>query len=407
MVLLKCHTYIQNRMMNKEQFRELVNKISDGKATKEEVRLYNRYYNSLQSDDNEAWNETELGPAIDIDKELRSKLSAYLTPRKTSLLLKFPYWSVAATIVVALGFTFLNYRSSLYTANTKATINDIAPGGNKAILTLADGTKVRLTDSAAANVEQSAGIVIKNTQEGQLIYSVVDSKAAKLAAQNPGNFNILTTPIGGQYRIELPDGTNVWLNASSAIKFPTSFYGLKHRNVELLSGEAYFEVKHDHTKPFIVKTGKQRLLVLGTHFNINSYSDQTSIKTTLLQGSVLVEGISDEQIPTIDRQSVILKPGQQSTFGVPIKVADVDVEMITAWKEGVFIFNDTELSDILKQLSRWYGVEVGFENIPQGKYFNGIISRSEKLSKVLALLEMTSEIKFNVVNNKITLTNLK
>jgi len=385
--------------MKKEEFRALVERISDGRASDAEIMLYNKYYREYQRD-GEAWNEEEMGVKAVLKDKLKKRIDAKIKP-----VIIIPFWrrrmnmAAAAVILLSLSAALLfHFNGGLFNSSRDLIKQDVAPGGNKAVLILADGRKINLSDAANGNVAEQTGIMITKAADGKLVYTAKDKDENQTVS-----YNTIATPIGGQYQVNLPDGTKVWLNAASSLKFPASFARLKEREVQL-SGEAYFEVSHNVKMPFIVKTNRQDVLVLGTHFNVNSYADEPITKTTLLKGSVLVR-MSGSKGEKLDH--VLLKPEQQAVLAQYFTVKSVDVEEVTAWKDGNFLFNDTDLKDIMKQLSRWYDVRVDYDEIPQKRFFSGFISRSVNLSKVLKQLEFTGNIQFKIENKTIKITDLK
>jgi len=201
--------------------------------------------------------------------------------------------------------------------------------------------------------------------------------------------------VGGEYQVVLADGTKVWLNALSSIRFPTSFKG-SERKVEI-TGEAYFEVAKNARMPFRVIGGSQTVEVLGTHFNINAYPDESAVATTLLEGSV--------KVAMHDGQAKVLKPGEQALIfkeNNSFRVKEVDAEDAVAWKNGYFQFNDDDLKTIMNQLSRWYNVEIVYQQANLDQKFGGTISRSKNLSQVLRILELTGNVRFRVEGRRIT-----
>lgn len=257
-------------------------------------------------------------------------------------------------------------------ANTRP---DPLPGGNKAMLTLANGATVVL-DSAANNAIPSQGATKVIRINGQLKYE------AGQAANDAVVFNTLTTPRGGQYKVELPDGTLVWLNAASSLRFPTAFTG-GERTV-ILNGEGYFEVAHRSNMPFKVQLGSGVVEVLGTHFNIMAYPNETKVRTTLLEGAVKV---------THNTHAARLVPGQQASWmadGSNITVITADTDEAVSWKEGYFQFNRASLADVMRQLQRWYNVEVRYEGSTSKREFWGKIPRNVRLSEALKILELSS-----------------
>ncbi len=236
-----------------------------------------------------------------------------------------------------------------------------------------------------------AGIKISKAADGQLLYSFADDEKV-----SPG-MNLVSTPNGGQYQISLPDGSKVWLNAASSLRFPVSFASLANRRVEL-KGEAYFEVAKDKNHPFIVSSAGQTIEVLGTHFDVNSYGDGEKLRTTLLEGSIKL---------TAGANAKILMPGQQSVVsnGKGIVVSTVNTNQSVAWKEGYFSFKNENLENIMWSVSRWYDVEIEFEdNDLKDDIFWGTVSRFAKVGDVLKVLERTGEVHFNIQGRKIVVS---
>lgn len=276
--------------------------------------------------------------------------------------------------------------------------DDAPAGGNKASLTLADGRTYDLNTITEGNLSVQPGTTIDKSK-GEVIYGKNGANEGSVA------YNVLRTPLGGQYKIVLPDGSRAWLNAGSSLKYPTAFKGNK-RDVEM-TGEVYFEIEPDKTRPFLVRVtdknvkGKDmEITVLGTHFNISSYGDEPTMQTTLLEGSVRVK--KDEVIK-------VLTPGQQARVvtgeaALDITVKAVDTESVVAWKEGRFEFNGN-IREIMRQISRWYDLDVKYEGNVERKSFAGTISRKNNVSEVLKMLEMTGGIQFRIDDRKITVKN--
>jgi len=256
-------------------------------------------------------------------------------------------------------------------ANNIIAIADRAPGSDRAILTLADGSMISLDSIPIGHRFIQGATTITKTGEGQLIYKVAPGGNAS------ENHNTITTPRGGRYQLVLPDGSHVWLNAGSTVTYPVAFAG-NQRKVDL-AGEAYFEITHNRNKPFHVHTGRQDIEVLGTHFNVMGYDDEKNTTTTLLEGAVKV---------SYDKKVALLDPGQQSiTKDDAIEiVSKTDVEKTVAWKDGWFEFDNASLPVIMRQLSRWYNIDFVYKATPGNEVFGGRISKNLPLSKVLALL---------------------
>lgn len=301
------------------------------------------------------------------------------------------WYSVAATaavgLIVAGLFYFNQPPADMPTGVQVVYSNDIAPGRLGATLTLANGKKIDLSAAANGLIADQDGVSISKTSDGKLVYKIKDSKS------NIQEFNTLSTVNGQQYEVILPDGSKIWLNAASTITYPANFAKLNKRKVEL-NGEAYFEVAKDKRRPFIVRTDRQEVEVLGTHFNVNSYRNEQSTRTTLLEGSVRV---SDS------KTLKVLLPGEQSLLTTnALRVSKVDVDEAVAWKNGDFIFKDEEFNTILRQIARWYNVEIVNTNNQPNLRLSGTISKSRNLSTVLRALEITGEIKFKIEGKRVT-----
>lgn len=288
--------------------------------------------------------------------------------------------SAAAIVLFFVGFgIYLHHHApKQQTALAKAEkliLHDALPGGNKAVLTLANGKTIILDNAQNGMLAQQGSTLIKKTADGQLLYNAAGIANKKAAPE----INVITTPRGGQYQVILPDGTNVWLNSASSLRFPTYFTG-KSRQVEI-TGEAYFEVTKNPAMPFRVKTNRADVEVLGTHFNIMAYDDEAVMKTTLLEGAVNI---------TSGNFSTRLKPGQQAQInrtGQNKVVDDVDVDDETSWKNGIFQFRDAGIDVILRQAARWYDVDVIYKKGVPPKEFTGRISRNVKASELLNMLK--------------------
>ena len=282
-------------------------------------------------------------------------------------------------------------------------VNDALPGGDKAILTLADGSVITLDNANNGELAKQGGVEVMKLANGQLSYVV---KSTPAVTNTEVTYNTLETPRGGQYQILLPDGTKVWLNAISSIRFPTVFTG-PERDVSV-TGEAYFEVAHDKSKPFKVKTRETEIEVLGTNFNVNAYEDEQSIKTTLIEGSVKVSRLltpSAAASAEEGRVSRVLVPGQQADQNLNIK-QNIDVQQVIAWKNGLFKFDRATIQEVTRQLSRWYNVDIIYEKeIPDIK-FAGEMQRSLNLSEVLEILEKMG-VTFKIEGKKLLIKSTK
>jgi transmembrane sensor len=287
-------------------------------------------------------------------------------------------YAAAAAILLVMGLGLLLVLRPV--TNNKLIVkvkqHDAMPGGNKAILTLANGAAILLDSAHNGIIAKQGNSIINKTQNGQVVYNTDNAVAGEDV-----QMNTVTTPRGGQYQVVLPDGTKVWLNAASSIKYPTAFTG-KQRRVEMY-GEVYFEVAKNAAKPFIVKANRGEVEVLGTHFNIMDYNDESLMKTTLLEGSVKV---------TRNGSSKTIRPGEQALVNENneiIVTSNIDVDEVIAWKNGLFQFTDSDIRTIMRQASRWYDVDVIYEGKIPEKQYTGRIARNVKASQLINMLKFT------------------
>ncbi len=316
---------------------------------------------------------------------------------------KRKWFRIAAAAVVLLflaagSYLLLNkpVQNAIVKKQTTQPSNDIQPGGNKAILTLADGTRVILDSANNGTITKQGNVTIIKLNDGQLSYqpSTLNSQSSTADSRLPTVlYNTISTPRGGQYQLVLADGSKVWLNAASSIRFPNAFPG-NDRKVEI-TGEAYFEVARNAAKPFYVEAGGMEVKVLGTHFNVNAYADEPAVKTTLLEGSVRVTKGSESKTITPGEQAGIENGGNAT-----IKISNVDVNEVVAWKNGLFHFNNSSLKEVMRQLSRWYDIDVEYADGIEPRRFGGEMARSSDLNQVLKILE-ESKVHFEIVGKKL------
>ncbi|MGN6420561.1 MAG: FecR family protein [Pseudobacter sp.] len=290
-------------------------------------------------------------------------------------------WAAAIVFVAGTGIAIALSSGGQSDKLQSGIPSAILPGGDKAVLTLADGTEIILDSTANGNLAQQGNAAIVKMNDGQIVYNVKDITG------NEVMMNTMATPKGGQYQLVLPDGSRVWLNAASSIQFPVAFAGATRR--VKISGEVYFEIAQNKEKPFFVELdGKSAVQVLGTSFNVNSYANEENIKTTLVEGSVRV-GKIPEQVPA-EKTGVLLKPGQQAVLHKSdgsVSVQPADIEQILAWKNGLFNFNGLALPVVMRQLERWYNIEVKYEGNTPDLIFRGKMFRSSNLSDALDILQ--------------------
>jgi len=310
----------------------------------------------------------------------------------------WPRIAAAAAIVVmfSMGAYFLTHQSSINPAPARSSVaNTIVPGSNKAMLTLSNGKQIQLTDARNGQLAIQGDMIVHKVADGQLVYERTQHNVPKAAESIA--YNTMTTPRGGQYWVTLPDGSKVLLNAASSLRYPTAF-NQKERRVELI-GEAYFEVAKNPQKPFRVNVNNnQEVEVLGTHFNIKAYADDQDIRTTLLEGSVKL---------TYKTGHMLLKPGQMAinNLAEPLIVKQADVEEVMAWKNGLFVFNDESIKDVLKIAARWYDIDVEYRgNIGQKKIW-GTVSRYKTITELLDNIAIASGIHYKIEGRRVLLMN--
>jgi len=303
---------------------------------------------------------------------------------------RIPYYWLSAAVLLLLGapVAYLSLRQPA-SISSIARASDIRPGTNKAILTLGNGQQVVLSSSKQGQLAMEDHTMVSQTDSGKIVY-----QASSAAKGHELVYNTITTPAGGQFQLTLADGTNVTLDASSSISYPVAFNG-KQRLVTM-TGQAYFEVAHDRTKPFIVNSRAQSIEVLGTHFNVNAYENEKTIRTTLLSGSIRLK---------TDQRQAILKPGEQALV-IPmvngLEVTAGDVEESIAWQKGYFRFRQEDIQSVMRKISRWYNIEVTYEGGVPTEKFSGTISRYKDISQVLGMLEYSKSVHFKLSGRRVT-----
>ncbi|WP_254562234.1 FecR family protein [Dyadobacter diqingensis] len=401
--------YIQNQHTPEEH--ELFLKWFNSISAQEAQQVMDHYARISESKSVVNEFDNHAGLAAGIEERIDALESPEIESRVISFWGYLRRFSAAAVIVlIGIGsyYVFFNKNVGTESRLAEVALNDAAPGGNRALLTLSDGSTINLNEAIDGQIASQSGIEINKVTDGQLVYS----------KQNDGHsgsskteiFNQITTPKAGQYQINLSDGTKVWLNSLSSIRFPAVFNGIE-RKVEI-TGEVYFEVAsyrlNNRKVPFRVVCNNQVIEVVGTHFNVNSYRDESAVKTTLLEGSVKVYAIQGAAGKV--GAAVNLKPGEQSILKrskssvADIAVEKVDTESAVAWQKGFFKFKDTDIQEVMRQLSRWYDLDVVYHGpLPQDQ-FTGYVSKKVAISNVLNILEEGGGVKFSVKDNKVEVT---
>lgn len=363
-------------------------------AAKDEHR---RLWESLH---NEAGRQQQVQAMAQFDEAaaLERFLSGKPAPRKVFPMRARWQWA-AAVLVLALGvssyFFLIQPNPSSILTGGKTSVQDIPPGKNGAILTLADGTRLVLDSMANGTIANQHGTEI-SLKDNELVYDAT-------AATGEAAKNTITTPKGRQYHVTLPDGTEVWLNAASSIEYPVAFKG-EERRVKI-SGEVYFDVTNRSWQPFVVETGDMKVEVLGTSFNINAYANEQTTQTTLLTGAVKITPAHASAADHKARHKILV-PGQTAILSKTDTPAEpsltvtesIDPGKITAWKNGLFNFDGVDLYSIMRQLERWYNIDVQYVGKPENVIFKGKMHRNTNLSDVLKVLE-TMDVNFELKGN--------
>ncbi|EHQ27033.1 FecR family protein [Mucilaginibacter paludis] len=368
---------------------ELARKWRTGTLSEEEQGILDQWYSDHQDELLPLPEGSTDNPYVIKDRMMKQIFSKIEPEHKTHFIYTWKYYIVAASVllVISIGTYFYLQNTPVHVQEQSFANIDAAPGGNKAVLTLANGTKISLTSAKNGELSVHDGISVTKTADGKLVYTIKEKSGSTGA---PAGFNTIETPAGGQYLVVLPDGSQVFLNASSKLTYPERF-AVNERRVSL-EGEGYFEVSHNKARPFKVISNDQEVRVLGTTFNVNAYADEHRIITTLATGSVEV---SSAQF----KRSII--PGQQAinTPGQDIHVQQADLKTALAWKDGWISFKDADLHSIMRQLSRWYNIKIRYNGAVTGDIFNGVVSRSSTLNEVLEVLK-EGNIKFKLEEDK-------
>lgn len=373
--LTELHNWAYSKENNRELFEEILHSREFQESTKYVTGIdRDAAFRSIQNQIQIAEDESRV-------VILSAKRKRYLVAAASILLL------IAGTAVIYLGIHRKAEDAPLQATQTYK--NDAAPGGDKAVLTLGNGSTIVLDNAQNGTLTQQGNTKVLKLASGQLAYT----GAFQSTAESIISYNILSTPRGGQYQVVLPDGSKVWLNASSSLRYPTAFIG-KKREVEL-TGEGYFEIAKNAAIPFKVKVNDMNVNVLGTQFNIMAYKDEEAVKTTLLSGSVkITQGNADK----------LIKPGDQAQIVADSKIKvlnDVDVDNVVAWKNGYFYFDRVDIKAVLRQLARWYDIQIEYEGTIPSQDFGGKIQRNLRLSQVLEILE-TNNVHFKMEGKKLT-----
>lgn len=381
--------YVNNEI-SKDEFLELLQYLS-AEGREEPLRAWVRNEWQATAPDGDVFSG-ELEALLEgLDERLQVRLDASVKRipgyRQRSGRSMRRRWLLASAVIMAFlimgGVVWYSLPESRHRSRLAAgKTHDVNPGGNRAFLAIGNGQRVALDSNQSAVIVQNGAL---RYADGSLITSL---NADSSDANGQPEFVVLTTPPGGQYRLTLPDGTDVWVNASSSIRYPVRFTGA--RREVALSGEAYFEVQKNPDMPFVVLSGGQELSVLGTRFNISAYPDDKRVVTTLVEGSVKI-------LPGSGNQPQLLVPGQQSVLkDGDLSIKKVEVGYYTAWKEGLFVFNRLPVQAILPQIERWYDVQFRYPASMERTLMWGTVSRNVMLSEILEVLTLNTGWKFTL-----------
>lgn len=360
--------------MNNRDIQKLIQKYIAGECSVEEKELLEQWYTielqeqlSQISTENDSQVKEELWESIINERpELRKNKSYWYS------------WTTVAAILLAviyISYNILNREGVDYVMNEnpQAPNSRVIPGGHKAILTMGDGKQINLTDIKLGVIEQNENFIVRKDEDGSISFEILKQPLASFAINNK-----IETPKGGIFQVVLPDGSKAWLNSASSISFPSDF--IENERSVTIEGEVYFEVHTDKIRPFRVKASNQLIEVLGTKFNVNAYHDEPNVRTTLLEGKIQVQGLN---------KNIVLDPGYEFTTsknGVD-QISKADLEAITAWKDGIFQFDRVDLGVLMRQLARWYDVEIVYTSEFPKDEFVGKIKRNENINKVLEVLK--------------------
>jgi transmembrane sensor len=379
--------------MNREEFIRLSEKYLSGKATSEEQEMLQSFKDKIKLED-DTWDDS-MGDQEQIYQEILGSISYRVAAinRRRKI---FSYsWRIAASIAIILSVGFF-WKTGVFNRKEVASLikKPVIPATDHAYLTLSDGTKI-LLDTGKNSLTTEFGIELHKDKDGLLVYNL--SGADNSIPLTESLYHEISTPKGGRYSIVLADSSRVWLNAGSSIRFPLTFTG-KQRIVEI-SGEAYFEVAKNKAKPFIVRANQAEVEVLGTHFNVSAYAEDKFVKTTLLEGSVRFQHKNN---------STILTPGHMASAAIDeksIQTKKADLEEAVSWKNGLFIFRDENITEVMKKFSRWYDVDVDFEGNVRDKEFGGSISRFKDITEILEMMKLAGGINYKIDGRRVTIMN--
>lgn len=376
-----------------EDAKKILSRYRKGACTAEELELLLHWFDEAGADVTRQFSEEEIRA---LQQAFRDK---FRLQQRRSLPRRRRAWiaASAAAVLLLVGISLIFFPSSdtAFWFASSSDVEDIVPGGHKAILTLGDGKQIVLDNEDTGPVASDGTLLVKQVEAGLLVYDFADD----ISESDQVVYNTIQTPPGGTYRVMLPDGTIVWLNNLTTLRYPVHVRD-QPRIVELLEGEAFFQVSHQQTdglaQSFSVRTGDEVVEVLGTEFNISAYPGEPR-RTTLIKGSIQIGQLGSAT-------KFAMHPGQQAVFsnGVP-EIRNIDSEAVYAWKEGYFLFDDETLENIMKKVARWYDVEIQYaaDVDRQGKFW-GSVSKFENVKILLEKLELTGAVRFEIKGRRVS-----
>ena len=381
--------------MSTDRINELIKKYINNSASKSEEDELLEWYRA------KAYKDSKF--PMDKQEVYGAMLEKINDAMKTKHRFNYKTWAVAASVVMITGFGVAIYKAGIKSETPKEARvqNKIQPGGNRAILTLANGKKISLVNTANGRIAIQGGVEVTKSVSSQLIYSSQSSDLKRESSASKGEeiaYNTIEIPAGGQYQVILPDHSKVWLNSLSQLKFPVSFKNLKERRVEL-TGEGYFEVVHNEKQPFRVSACNTLTEDIGTTFNIKAYKDDPDLKLTLITGAASI---------TAGGGYAVLKPGKQAMYNKDLTVSSVNFEDEIAWKNGYFRFSDENLENIMKSLARWYNIKYIFQDKSlKNETYAAVTDRFANITPLLNLMEKTGNAEFKIIGNTVMISKKK
>lgn len=375
-------------MLTKEEYIKLYEKYKRAQCTPAELEQLASYEDDFVLQE-QLWDHEKFGDKEAVQQRIYQHLHATIQSgpdvnkrgKIRYTLRKWITYGAAALVLLTLGVYGLIREKNTMPEQSVT----ISPGGNKAVLVLEDGVEVSLNELGLGEVAIEGEVLARKTGEGALNY---DARTPEEVT-----YHTLRTPRGGQFQLTLADGTKVWLNASSSIRFPTAF--TEKERLVAIEGEVFFDVQPDKERPFVVKSASQKATVLGTRFNIMAYADENHIETSLIEGKVQV---------STDEAQFMLNPGERTIYdkrNAGMRKVSFDPEEILAWQAGYFMFQEENIEEVMRKIARWYDVDIIYQGDMKGKIFSGTVSRFSEVEEILDMLTLTGTVSFTIEGRRI------